>query len=81
MTVLAIIRSLNKKYVIHVLSDAENYIKFSKYCDDQKIIQNVGDENEYINNLIKIIREHSYDLLIPVGARSVKFISKNKEKI
>ena len=79
--VLGIIRNIGSKHDVDVISNVDNYIKHSKYCNSLKIIKNCHNESLYIESLTQLLNETKYDLIIPVGARSVKFISRHIEKI
>ena len=79
--VLGIIRNIGIKHDIDVISNVKNYIIHSKYCNSLKIIKNCHDESLYIESIIKLLNETKYDLIVPVGATSVKFISNNFERI
>ena len=79
--VLGIIRNIGLKHDVDVISNIKNYIIHSKYCNSMKIIKNCHDESSYIESLVQLLNETDYDLVIPVGARSVKYISTHIEKI
>lgn len=79
--VLGIIRNIGVKHDIDVISNVKNYIIHSKYCNSLKIIKNCDDESLYIKSLIQLLNETKYDLIIPVGARSVKYISRHIKRI
>ena len=79
--VLGIIRNIGLKHDVDVIATVKNYIIHSKYCNSLKIIKNCHDEALYVESLVQILNETKYDLIIPVGARSVKYISRQIERI
>ena len=79
--VLGIIRNIGLKHDVDVIAQVQNYIIHSRYCNSLKIIKNCHDESLYIESLIQLLNETKYDLIIPVGARSVKYISRHIEII
>ena len=79
--VLGIIRNIGIKHDVDVIASVKNYIIHSKYCNSLKIIKNCHDESLYIESLTQLLNETKYDLIIPIGARSVKYISRHIKRI
>ena len=79
--ILGIIRNIGLKHDVDVIASVKNYIIHSKYCNSLKIIKNCDDESLYIESIIQLLCETKYDLIIPVGARSVKYIASHIERI
>jgi predicted ATP-grasp superfamily ATP-dependent carboligase len=80
---LAIARYLGRigKYSVSILHHKKTAVFYSKYCHEFIVCPDIHEKKEYYNFLIKLLREKEYDLLIPVGSRSVNIVSKNKLEI
>jgi predicted ATP-grasp superfamily ATP-dependent carboligase len=82
---LAILRHLGKtdQYIIDIVSYSKHSIcKFSKYSEINHLVCNPKNNTQgYINDLINILRNNKYLVVIPVSYISFLICSTNKEKI
>lgn len=82
---LAIVRHLgqSKRYIIDVVSYSKASITFfSKYTNEKIIIANPKNEHDkYLNDLLDILEQKSYLLLMPVSYISYQICAANKDKI
>lgn len=79
---LCVVRSLGKQgyEVIAGCDDKINMSRFSKYCSSFQYLPNpVTNEEEYLNEIIKIVETNSIDVLVPMEDETVELIIKNKQ--
>lgn len=75
---LAIIRYLGKEgYIIDILHHKKSAPAYSKFCNKLIICPSVEKESEYIEFVIALVKNHHYDILIPVGVNAVENLSKH----
>lgn len=78
---LAAVRSLGEKRIdVIVASDHKKSISFySKYCKRHYLYSNQKNELEFISDILKIIKKENCDVLLPIGYKSCKVVSKYKQ--
>lgn len=82
---LAILRALGKsKYCIDITSNHQKIITlgfYSRYCNNVHILKNMSkDIDLYAEELLNILKNRHYDVLIPVGLTSCLAVTKHKNK-
>lgn len=79
---LTIVRSLKKSgYGVCLLGEKNNYADSSRYVDCVFYTQNAPSTLDYLNEVLKIIREKRIVTIIPMGDTTAEFISKNCETL
>lgn len=79
---LAIMRYLGKEgHIIDILHHKKSAPAYSKYCNRLIICPPVEKEIEYFNFVMTLVKEHKYDILIPVGVNTVKILSQHIEDL
>jgi predicted ATP-grasp superfamily ATP-dependent carboligase len=80
---LCAIRSLgNKGYTVGVVAHHRMAIGFfSKHCHKKHIISTLDNKAVFIENLIKILKKDSYDVLLPIGYPQTAWISEYADKL
>lgn len=79
---LAAVRALGKKG-IYVVVGGTNKLEpafFSKYCKKRYLYPNPEDEENFVKDLIAIIKKERIDVLLPIGVKACVIVSKNKKK-
>jgi predicted ATP-grasp superfamily ATP-dependent carboligase len=80
---LAAVRSLGKRRNVEVT--ASSHVKrslsfYSKYCKNRVIYSNPADEHAFIRSLLHIIKNGSYDVLLPISFSVCTAIAKYQDK-
>lgn len=80
---LAAVRSLGKRRNVEVT--ASSHVKrslsfYSKYCKNRVIYSNPADEHAFIRSLLYIIKNGSYDVLLPISFSVCTAIAKYQDK-
>jgi predicted ATP-grasp superfamily ATP-dependent carboligase len=71
---LAIARYLGREgHTIHILHHKKSAPAFSKYCSSLILSPPIEEREAYVHFLISHIRQHPYDLLIPVGVHAYQY--------
>lgn len=82
---LGIVRHLGKKksYIIHAASYKKNTLALlSRYVDKKVILPDARiNEQEFLNELLNVLKNETYDALIPVSYISFKICSKYQDRI
>ena len=85
---LGIVRGLGKKgHETGVISMGRHSIhgfavaSFSKYCKRHHKVTTYTNEEQFISELITILQKTEYDIVIPVGAPFVGWLTKNRDRI
>ncbi|TES90004.1 MAG: carboxylate--amine ligase [Candidatus Cloacimonadota bacterium] len=78
---LSITRSLGMRgYEVYVLDTKRpSLCGVSRYSKGVFVTPPINEEKSFIDFLIHLLKKTRFDMLIPVGSRSVQIISKNKE--
>lgn len=77
---LAIMRYLGKlNFKIDILHHKKSAPAYSKFCNQLIICPNVNDEIAYFDFVLYLVKNNSYDILIPVGVKPVEIFSKRLE--
>ena len=79
---LAAVRALGKKG-IYVVVGGENKLGpafFSKYCKKRYLYSNPEEEENFVKDMIAIIKKEKIDVLLPIGIKTCVIVSKNKKK-
>jgi predicted ATP-grasp superfamily ATP-dependent carboligase len=81
---LAIARELgiagNTVHVIDIKGSLSS-VKYSKYCKKQHLFNPFSSESEFIDQLLPLLKQEQFDLLLAVGFPIVNWVSKNNEEI
>jgi predicted ATP-grasp superfamily ATP-dependent carboligase len=78
---LGIVRSFGRLgFTVDLLGENSSICAQSKYCNKIIFPQKKLNEN-YLFDFLAILKQNSYDILIPVSASSVHFVSKFQEQI
>ena len=82
---LAAIRTLGREeYYIGVISNYQKLLTlgfYSKYCKEKYTISgSVGNIDRYANEILDLIKNTNFDVLLPVSLKSYLAVSKYKEK-
>jgi predicted ATP-grasp superfamily ATP-dependent carboligase/protein-tyrosine phosphatase len=78
---LGIVRSFGRLgFTVDLLGDNSSICAHSKYCNNIIFSQKKLNEN-YLTEFLELLKHNSYDILIPVSASSVHFVSKFQEQI
>jgi predicted ATP-grasp superfamily ATP-dependent carboligase len=79
---LAIIRYLGREnHIIDILHFKKSAPAYSKYCNKLIISPNIQNEFEYFEFVLNLVKNQNYDILIPVGIKSIEVLSKNLQEI
>ncbi len=79
---LAIIRYLGRKgHVVDILHHKRSAPAYSKYCNRLVTCPSLDNETLYVEFILSWVKEHHYDILIPVGANAVKILSQHLREL
>jgi predicted ATP-grasp superfamily ATP-dependent carboligase len=80
---LSITRTLGKRgHEVYVLdSKKPSLCGVSNYCKGEILSPDLADKKKFIRFLIPLLKKAKFDILIPVGSRSVRVISEHKKVI
>ena len=78
---LGIVRAFGKEgFIVDLVGEDNSISAYSKYAN--KVVFHQSQFNQgSIDQLISFLKANRYDLLLPVSAKSVQFVSQNKELI
>jgi predicted ATP-grasp superfamily ATP-dependent carboligase len=79
---LAATRSLGEKniYVVAGSSSRPAQSFYSKYCREQVVYPDPRDEEPFINFMLRYVKEHETDVLLPIGWVATTVLSKYKKE-
>ncbi len=78
---LGIVRSFGLLgFEVDLIGEKKSICAYSKFCN-QIVYPQSKLTDEYLNDFIEILKYGNYDILIPVSASSVRYVSKNQEYI